>query len=289
MTSGFRAATHSLQRDLGHLPLRDRAVIRILNRAGAVTAAQLTALAYGNRRVAQERLGLLWRLGFLERMAVPTAAGGPAYAYRPSAATLRRLGYRRHAWRGPGYLAHTLDAVEAVCALVRSGGDQGQPPVQLWLPESMATAVLEGVEPDAIVVLATNAGTGVVCLEIDEATQHAVPIRDKLEAYRRALEGRQGWHVVFVVPTLARLAWLKRRAARTTLSQTSVWGATAEDLHANGARAPLDCLHPGRPSTILRDVTAESRNRRSAAPVATGAWLELLGSGGGEELSDILA
>ena len=29
-----------------------------------------------------------------------------------------RLGYHRNPWRGPGYLAHTLDAVEAVCALV---------------------------------------------------------------------------------------------------------------------------------------------------------------------------
>ena len=71
MTYGFRAATHSLRRDLSHLPLRDRAVIRILNRAGAATAAQLTTLAYGNRRVAQERLGLLWHLGFLERAPVP--------------------------------------------------------------------------------------------------------------------------------------------------------------------------------------------------------------------------
>lgn len=178
MTYRFRSATGTLQRDLGHLQPRDRAVLRILNRAGAATAAQLTTLAYGNRRVAQDRLSQLWRLGYLERIPVPTAAGGPAYAYRPSAATLRRLGYRGNPWRGPGYLAHTLDAVEAVCALVRSGEGEPYPPVQLWLPESIADGVLpDGILPDAICVVATTAGSGVICLEIDEATQHIALIR----------------------------------------------------------------------------------------------------------------
>jgi len=46
MTYRFRAARTALARDPGHLPMRDRAVLRILNRTGAATVAQLTILAY---------------------------------------------------------------------------------------------------------------------------------------------------------------------------------------------------------------------------------------------------
>ena len=56
MTYRFRAACTAISRDPGHLPLRDRAVLRILNRAQAATTAQLTILAYRNRRLAQARL-----------------------------------------------------------------------------------------------------------------------------------------------------------------------------------------------------------------------------------------
>ena len=44
--------------------------------------------------------------------------GGAPHAYRLSPAAAERLGYVRARMRGPGYLAHTLDSVEAVCALV---------------------------------------------------------------------------------------------------------------------------------------------------------------------------
>ena len=289
MTYGFRAAIHSLGRDLGHLPVRDRAVIRILNRAGAATAAQLTTLAYGNRRVAQERLSLLWHLGFLERAPVPTAHGGPALAYRLSAACLGRLGYGRDPWRGPGYLAHTLDGVEAVCALVRSGTREPEPPVQLWLPESIVADLAPvGTAPDAIVVLATESGSGVVCLEIDEATQHVAPIRDKLAGYRRVVAGPTAMHVLFVVPSAARRTWLRRVAAQLDLAGTRLWAVTADEIGRGGLRAPVTSLGDHAVSGSLADVLTDRRPRWSGSPVASRAWLELLGSGGGEELGDLL-
>lgn len=290
MTYGFRTAAGRLQRDIGHLRPRDRAVLRILNRAGAATAAHLTVLAYRNRRVAQERLRQLWRWGFLERAPVPTAAhGGPALAYRLSGACLQRLGYRRDPWRGPGYLAHTLDGVEAVCSLVGFGDPELRPLVQLWLPESIAGDVLpDGILPDALVVLATAAGSGVVCLEIDEATQHIAPILDKLRAYRRALEGRVGWHVLFVVPTMARQTWLRRVAAQLDLGGTGFWVVIGDELRPAGIDAPIARLGGHPHSTRLRDALVDPRDRRSATPVATRAWLELLGSGGGEGLEGVL-
>lgn len=292
MTSHFRVACATLQRDPGHLRLRDRAVLRILNRAEAATAAQLTILAYRNRRLAQARLRRLWDWGYLERVPLPPAGahGGPAFAYRLSVACLRRLGYRRSVWRGPGYLAHTLDAVDAVTALVGPGDPDHNSLVQAWLPESIVGDARVGASvPDAIVVLSGEMGSAVLCLEIDEATQHVGPIRGKLRAYRQALGDRIGWHVLFVVPTAGRRAWLRRVATPADLDRVGMWVVLATELARSGIDAPVVPLTGPPGSLLLRSLLADSRPRRSAAPVASREWLALLGSGGGEELGDVLA
>ena len=239
MTYRFRPACTTLQRDPGHLRVRDRAVLRILNRAEAATAAQLAVLAYGNRRLAQARLRQLWQWGYLDRSTLPPTGprGGAPYAYRLSSACLHRLGYRRSAWRGSGYLAHTLDAVEAVCSLIATSDPETEPLVQLWLPESIvADALPDGPVPDTIVVLNAETGSGVVCLEIDESTQHLAPIRDKLRAYRRAIGGRPGWHALFVVPSGARHGWFRRVAQGCDLAGLSLLVVTADALHRHGCQ-----------------------------------------------------
>jgi hypothetical protein len=290
MASRFEVARSTLGRDPAHLPLRDRAALRILNRAGAATSTHLDLLVYRNYRVAQHRLTLLWRWGLLERATLPPAgsqAGAP-YAYRPSRACLRRLGYRRPRWRGPGYLEHTLDTVDAVSSLVASGGNDERPIVQLWLPERLAADALGGEPmPDAIVVLATATGSGVVCLELDEATQHAAPIRAKLDAYGRALAGRPGWHVLFIVPGAARAAWLRRVAAATDLGSVTVWTVARDDLRQAGADAPITLLTRPAATSSLRAAMVDARPRRSREPVASPAWIELLGTGGGEDLTAV--
>lgn len=290
MTHRFRQASATLQRDPGHLRVRDRAVLRILNRTGAATAAQLALLAYGHRRLAQARLRQLWQMGYLERTTLPPSGprGGAPYAYRLSSACLRRLGYRRTPSRGPGYLAHTLDSVEAVCAIVRAA-DPDRPLVQLWLPESIAADALPaGPAPDAVVVLANADGSGVVCLEIDESTQHIAPIRDKLRAYRRAIGGRPGWHALFVVPSSARRGWLCRVAQGCDLDDLSVFVVTADDLHRGGTAAELSSADGSARTLMFAMLLSDGRSRRSPTPVATRAWLELLGSGGGEERGQLL-
>lgn len=291
MTYRFRPACTTLQRDPGHLRVRDRAVLRILNRAEAATAAQLAALAYGNRRLAQARLRQLWQWGYLDRSTLPPTGprGGAPYAYRLSSACLHRLGYRRSPWRGPGYLAHTLDAVEAVCSLIATSDPEAEPLVQLWLPESIvADALPTGPVPDTVVVLASAAGSGVVCLEIDESTQHVAPIRDKLRAYHLAIGGRPGWHALFVVPSSARRGWLFRVARACDLSGLSLFVVTADDLHRSGIAAELASAAGPTRTPALSVLLSDGRPRRSATPVATRAWLDLLGSGGGEERGELL-
>jgi hypothetical protein len=131
--------------------------------------------------------------------------------------------------------------------------------------------------PDGIVVLATAAGSGVICLELDEATQHAAPIRAKLGAYRQALAGRSGWHVLFVVPGPARAAWLRRVAVATDLNAVRVWTVARDDLRLAGADAPITSL-TGTPATpTLHAAMVGARSRRSREPVANQAWIELLG------------
>lgn len=285
MTYRFRAARTALARDPGHLPMRDRAILRILNRTGAATVAQLTILAYRNRRLAQARLRRLWEWGYLERTTLPPAGprGGAPYAYRLAPAAARRLGYQRSPWRGPGYLAHTLDAVDAVCALVAATDPETDPRLLLWLPESIAADVLPaGPLPDAVVVLAAVSGALVLCLEIDEGNQHATPIRDKLRAYRRALDGRPGWHALFVVPTADRAAWLRRAARGVVPDLGSTWVTTLDELRQRGpeARVAAVAATAAAPSTLAG--LSAGPPRASNAPVGTVRWLEVLGSGGAE-------
>jgi hypothetical protein len=288
MTYRFRAARTALARDPGHLPIRDRAVLRILNRAGAATVAQLTILAYSNRRLAQARLRRLWEWGYLERTTLPPAGtrGGAPLAYRLAPAAALRLGYQRSPWRGPGYLAHTLDAVEA-CALVAAADPESGPRVLLWLPESIATDALpSGPLPDAIAVLAADGpepGAIVLCLEIDEGNQHAAPIRDKLIGYRRSLNGRPGWHALFIVPTAGRAAWLRRLGARLDPPSPATWVTTLEELRSRGTDAHIVPLAggPSGASTMIGALPA-GPPRSGATPVGSPIWLELLGSGGSE-------
>jgi hypothetical protein len=185
------------------------------------------------------------------------------------------------------HLRHTLDTVEAVCALV--GEDRDDPaalPIALWLTESMSRDVPGGdVHPDTIVALEVAGGSAVVCLEVDEATQHGPIIQGKLEAYERALAGRAGWHLLFVAPNDDRVYWIRTLAHghRATTLAGRGWTVTLGALRAGGLDAPLRSLGPGRDEPRLETLTTDRGHRRSLAPVGSAAWVELLGNGGAED------
>ncbi len=292
MTAAFelsrdRTPRHSL--DIGLLPVVDRACLRLLGRCEAATPEQLAQLVYRSRRTAQKRLRRLWQFGLVERALLPPAHGGAPVAYRVSVRGRERLGYPARQREGVTHLRHTLDTVEAVCAMIGEDRDDlAALPVKLWLTESMSRDVLGGdVHPDAILALDRLVGSAVMCLEVDEATQHGPIIQEKLEAYERALTGRTGWHLLFVAPNDDRVDWI-RTLARGRPGQTLAgrgWAVTLEALRAGGPDAPLRSLGPGRAEPSLAALATDRGRRRSSAPVGSAAWVELLGYGGAEDTS----
>jgi predicted transcriptional regulator len=289
MTAAFELSRDRAPRraiDVGLLPVVDRACLRLLGRCEAATPEQLARLIYRSRRTAQKRLRRLWQLGLVERALLPPAPGGITVAYRVSVRGRERLAYPARQREGVTHLRHTLDTVEAVCALVGDNRDDlATLPVGLWLTESMGRDVLGGdVHPDAILALDHAGGSAVVCLEVDEATQHGPIIQGKLEAYEHALTGRAAWHLLFVAPNADRVDWI-RTLARGRLGQTAGrgWAVTLGALRAGGPNAPLRSLSPGRDEPPLGTLATDRRRRRSLAPVGSAAWVELLGNGGAED------
>jgi hypothetical protein len=274
--------------DLGLLDIRDRACLRLLRRIEVATPDQLAILIYPSRRTAFRHLRRLWQLGVLERAPLPPIRGGIPVAYRLTRRGMNRLGYTDRRAGGLAHLRHALDTVAAVCALVRPRPDRPEPrPVQLWLPEATAAdAGIEPIRPDSVVVLQVDGGSGVLCIETDEATEHAPQIRSKLAAYERVLADRAGWHVLFVVPTAARLSWL-RRVGRFRLDGRA-WAVVLAELETDGLNATVIPLSRAAQPRVLRSVLEDPSPRRSATPVGSDAWIELLGSGGGEDLDEVL-
>lgn len=249
-------------------------------------ADQLTTLIFSSRRTALRRLQRLWQLGLLERAPIAPDHGGIPVAYRLSRRGSKRLGYVDTRTGGVSRVRHTLDIVDAVCSLVRSA-----PGLQLWLTEPMTGGVMPpDVRPDSIVVVQLDGRSAVLCLEIDEATEHSPMIRARLAAYERALAGRDGWHLLWVVPTEERLGWLRRVARwdqRPGLERRS-WGLVLDDLRTVGLRARTLPIGWTGEAASLEAVIADPRVRRCSTTVGSPEWTRLLGSAGAEETDDAL-
>jgi len=279
--------------DPGFLRYRDRACLRLLYRCDVATTPQLTTLVYRRRQTAQERLSALYRLGYLDRAVLPPRSrGGAPLAFRVSARGRRRLGYESLTrFRAGTQLRHSLNIVETVCALVGVTPHDAPPPVQLWYPEYLAADVLDGVYPDSIVVLQGPMGSAVLCLEIDEGTEHGPDIRDKLARYAEALRGRAGWHVLFVAPGRERASFLTRVARRNggyPGVAGRAWAVVLDELCAVDTAAAVVPLFAGGRRTLLAGLLSDPTSRPCPTPVATDDWLRLLADGADEDADEAL-
>jgi hypothetical protein len=279
--------------DPGLLRYRDRACLRLLYRSDVATTAQLTTLVYRRRQTAQERLSALYRVGYLDRAVLPPSTrGGAPLAFRVSAKARRRLGYLSLTRFGAGtQLRHSFNVVETVCALVRAAAPSDGPLVQLWYPEYLAADLLPGVYPDSGVALHARSRSAVLCLEIDEGTEHGPQIRDKLARYADAVRGHPGWHVVFVAPSRERVDFLARVAKRNGGYPGLVgraWALVLRELTGSGLASEVVPLFPGGRRLALGDLVTDPVARRCPTPVGTDAWLQGLGTGGFEESDEAL-
>ena len=292
MASVFRTATTADKRDIRLLHYRDRAVLRILDRAEAATPRQLAILVYGNLRVAQERLASLYESGLLERTTLPPPQrGGAELAYRLSRRARYRLGDHSPRARGSNRLGHTLDIVETVCALATANGDPRQrSPVLAWLAEPTAARALGTPPfPDSVVVLQDADRSGVLCLEIDEATQRRAVIEAKLNGYRRLFQAHPTWWLLFVVPSRNRARWLRTVAARVDETVAArAWVTSLVALRTTHVECSALPATGDAQATPLRALMDGSHDRPAEAPVGSEAWLRLLGEGGIEDLDELL-
>jgi hypothetical protein len=282
--------------DIGLLLKRDRACLRLLDRCEAATAEQLAILVHPSRRTSLRRLRQLWRLGLLERSPLMPEHGGIPMAYRLSRRGRSRLGAVDPRVRSAAHLRHSLDVVVVVTSLVRwsrvrEDTDGTKPLVQAWLPESMTAGILAPkLRPDSILALQAGPLAAALCVEVDEATQKGPVIRAKLDAYHAALAGRTGWHLLLVVPSRDRVAWLRRLAGwdRWPRLIGRCWAVVLPELQATGAGATaMPVGWRGEPRPLLA-VPDDPRPRRCPTPVGTDAWINLLATGGGEDLREAL-
>jgi len=296
MNAAFRSSdllAHPHRSDIAALPTRDRAVLRLLYRMEAATVRQLTDLAYRRARKGQYRLQQLWQLRLTERTRVATDhAGAPPYVHRLTYRVRQRLGYRTPQPQITSRLRHLLDSHDVVCSLAQPTSHAPDGPMQAWLTAPMAAKVFGGrVEPDGVVVLQLREQSAVLCIELDEGTEHHPVIIDKLERYAAQLRNRSGWHLLFVVPGRERLMRIQRLARRpglamlrghawvTLLADVRRRGLTAETYPAWSTDAPI-------PMATLID---DERDRGSAAPVGSDEWLTMLATGGVEDFDRLLA
>jgi hypothetical protein len=268
--------------DVGLLSSADRASLRLLYRAGVASADQLATLVYPSRRSAYRHLRRLWQLGLVERAPLAPVRGGIPVAYRLTRRGSKRLGYVDTRTGGVGRVRHSLDIVDAVCALVRSAPGS----VQLWRTESMVDEVMpETLNPDSVVVVQLGDRSAAICLEVDEATEHAPVLRPRLDAYAAALGSWRGWHLLWTVPSRERLVWLRQVAGwdRRPDLAGRCWIVVLDELRVDGYETPTFPMGWSGRSRPLREIVSDRAQRRCPTPVGAAAWVRLLASGGVED------
>jgi hypothetical protein len=152
----------------------------------------------------------------------------------------------------------------------------------------MSGRFIDGVIPDALLALQLDSGGVVLALEIDEGTEHAPVIRAKLARYAKALNGRDGWHVMFVVGERPRAGWIRRLTrAGDELGHAAgqAWVTSIDELREHGTHARIAPL-TGSSSRRLADLACHARRPHGSSPVASEAWLRVMGSGAGEDLRE---
>ena len=148
------------------------------------------------------------------------------------------------------------------------------------------------VRPDSIVVVRSMRGSAVLCLEIDEATEHSPTIRARLARVRAgAGRSRGGWHAALgrADRGAAGLAPPGRPLGRSGPGSKAARGDSSSTTFGPlGLRAPTHPVGWSGEAVPFEALVADPRPRRCPTPVGSSGWIRLLGTGGAEETDEAL-
>jgi len=264
----------------GHLTARDRWLARVLHEHRVLTSTQLTRLAFGSTRTANQRLLQLhqWRVidrfqPFLDVGAAPMHyvldLAGAAVLAAEDGLPPAEVGYRHDRAIGIGHslrLAHTVGVnglYTALVALARhttntghAAGALGERAVTAWWPETRCARLWGDLaRPDAYARWRENDAEIEFFLEYDTGTEPLTRVAGKLHDYHRlAAATAITTPVLFWFPTPAREA-----AARHALAATLAALARPESVPvATTTAQPTAAPRAGR-ATAAPDSPAGDR------------------------------
>jgi hypothetical protein len=279
---------------------RDRYLAAMLYEHRALTAPQITALAFPGLRAANHRLAVLAELTVADRTRVRTrahAATGYLYTLGPAGAVLaaaphglsaKELRYDRAVLQRQAArpdLPHTLGCNTLVIHLTtRQRTDPTLRLTSWWGPISCLRLWGDVIRPDAYAVTSSSTdGEHGWFLEYDTGTESVTQLTAKLRAYRR-FEQTYGGHrpVLIHLPSAARETRLHRQIAETYPGRCPVPVATSTDpdltapawrlaghpLAPDGtpARFPLASLHTALAANGYRLLPAHTSDPEVYAP-----------------------
>jgi hypothetical protein len=228
-----RSATAPLPELLYRTTPRDRYLAAMLYEHRALTATQITTLAFPSLRAANQRLATLAGLGVVDRTRVRTslhAATGYLYTLGPAGAVLaaaphglsaKELRYDRAVLQRQAArpdLPHTLGCNTVMIRLAtRHRTDPALRLTTWWGPISCLRLWGDIIRPDAYAVTTTADGReDGWFLEYDTGTESVTQLAAKLRAYRRFSQTYAGHRPILIhLPTPVREARLHQVIAET--------------------------------------------------------------------------
>jgi hypothetical protein len=243
-----RSAAVSLPELLYRTTPRDRYLAAMLYEHRALTAAQITTLAFPSLRAANQRLSTLAGLGVLDRTRVRTslhAATGYLYTLGPAGALLaaaphglsvKELRYDRAVLQRQAArpdLPHTLGCNTLMIHL--AARHRTHPEMRLaawWGPISCLRLWGDVIRPDAYAVTTQDGGDCGWFLEYDTGTESVTQLAAKLRAYRRFSQTYAGHRPILIhLPSAARETRLHQVIAEIYPGHCPVPVATSTHPH----------------------------------------------------------
>jgi hypothetical protein len=277
--------------DIGLLGLADRAALRLLHRILITIPDQLSTLVYSSRRTAYRHLARLARLDLVEVVPLPPRRGGVPFAYRLTGKALRRLGYtRRGSAASPTCVMRSIRSKRSAPSFALPGlsrcqrrsncGFRSRSPgtrVSFRLGRTVSSYSSEPGSRQSFVWRSTKRRS-----TRRRSAPSSTPGRpssrfDRSSCSCSSCRPRAASLGCAAMPEL-------EGALPSKVDRSASWPATSPPPVWKRRPYPSAGVANAGPGHAHR----RAAGRRSGTPVGSAAWVELLGSGGGEDVDRVL-